>query len=467
MRILFISNGYPPHRWAGTETYTAGIAEQLQRRGHEITVLCAGDWEDGSQYWNGYSDDVYHQVPVRRLNFNWTRSVDPNGYLYDNPVVAAYLTRYLQEMQPDLVHVTSCETLSASVLRVAHTAGIPLVLSLTDFWFLCPRITLLTSSRSNCDGVTTPWDCLRCQLLHQKAYRWARRFLSEDATSQLLMRVSRYPGLTRQRGLRGVGVDMSARKAFLRQALDLPNQVLTASTFVRDTFVKNGARTDIRLHHYGHDLSWLASYRGKTPSRLLRIGFIGQMVEEKGVHVLLEAVRLMQEDYREKFSVVVYGDLDKKPEYGNRLLQMATKTPNVEFRGIYPHDKSAEVFAEIDVLAVPSLWYDFPLIIHEAFASGTPVIASDLGSMAEVITHDVNGLLFEPDNSDDLTVQCRRIICEPTLLKRLCSGIPKVKTVDEEVDEIESLYADLLLPKECGTSRPLTDGEPQLGRDHA
>lgn len=443
MKILFVTNGYPPHRWAGTETYTAGIAEELQRRHHQVQVLCVGEWETGSGYWNGHEDAVYRGVPLRRLNLNWTKAPDPFLYLYNNPAVADYMARYLNEQRPELVHVTSCGTLSASVLRVIEEAGIPLVLSLTDFWFLCPQINLLRSDGENCDGLTTAWDCLRCKLFGEKAYRWPSRLLPEASVAYLLQAVSKYPFLTRRRGLRGMAGDMKDRKEFLHQALEWPDVRITASPFVRDVHVANGVAAPIKVQPYGHDLSWLAGYAGKAPTEVIRIGFIGQLLPSKGVHLLLQAACSLQDSIGDKYRLLVYGNLEKIPEYGARLRSLAAGLDSVRFCGTYAHDESADVFAQIDVLVVPSLWYDFPLVIHEAFATGTPVIATDLGGMAEAVTNEVSGLLFERGDVDDLTGQLRRIVEEPGLLECLQAGVPTVKTIEEEVTELEQIYLDL------------------------
>lgn len=443
MKIVLIANGYPPHRWAGTETYTAGIANELRQRGYQVQVLCAGEWEEGEQYWNGFSDEVCQGVQVRRLNLNWMKSPDPFGYLYNNPVVGDYLASFLKQEQPDLVHVTSCETLSASVLKSAKEAGLPLVLSLTDFWFLCPRINLLRSDGANCSGLTTAWDCLRCQLLDSKAYRWPRRFLSEKGTSGLLMNASRHSLLTRQRGLRGLAGNMDDRKEFLCQALSWPDCLLTASDFVRDLFLRSGISDPIKVQPYGHDLSWMTHYSGKTPSDSVRIGFIGQVVKEKGVHLLLQAARQLEEEQAGKFALRIWGDLEKAPNYADELRTMAAGLRDIEFRGTYRRERSAEVFADIDVLVVPSLWYDFPLIISEAFATGTPVVATNLGGMAEAVRSGTSGLLFERADSRDLARQLKRILCEPDLVDRLKAGIPRVKTIQEEASELEAIYTEL------------------------
>ena len=444
MKLLFITNGYPPHRWAGTETYTASIAEELQERGHRVQALCTGDMQSGPHYWNGYVDEVHNGVSVRRLNLNWKKAPDPFRYLHDNPVVGDYLVSYLKQVEPDLVHVTSCETLSASVLRVVKEAKLPLVLSLTDFWFLCPRINLLRSDGGNCDGLTTAWDCLRCQLRNAKIYRWPSWILPDKAVASLLTSVSRYPLLTRQRGLRGMAGDMAERKAFLRHALNWPDFRTTASPFVRDMYVANGIEAPIKVQPYGHDLAWLDGYAGKTPSDVIRIGFIGRIIESKGVHLLLKAAQSLQAGLGSKFSLSIYGNLQSMPAYGDQLRTMAANMANVRFPGTYTHDQSGDVFANIDVLVVPSLWYDFPLVIYEAFATGTPVIATNLGGMAEAISHEASGLLIKPGDAEDLARQLRRILEEPELLGRLQAGIPPVKTIDEGVIEFEAIYRDLI-----------------------
>lgn len=444
MNILLITNGYPPHRWAGTETYTAGIAEELHNRGHQVQVICAGEWEKGAQYWNGFQDDASNGVQVRRINLNWSKAPDPFRYLYDNPEVEDFLADYLKEGETDVVHVTSCETLSASVLKVVNDAGLPLVLSLTDFWFLCPRVVLLRSDGTNCDGNTTPWECLECEMLNTKVYRWSRQILGKEGAARALTQVSKHPLLTRQRGLRGYVGDMAARKTYLRQALDLPDYRITASQFVKDIHVSNGVTAPIEVRPYGHDLSWLVQYQGKTPAEVIRFGFIGQIISSKGVHILFEAARSLQSTLGDRFELLIYGNVDKDPEYGRQLKESAKKIKNVNFCGTYDHKDSADVFAKMDILVVPSLWYDFPLIIHEAFATKTSVIATNLGGMAEAITHEVNGLLFELGDADDLARQLERVVNEPGLLQNLQAGVQPVKTIDEEVDQLEIVYKELV-----------------------
>ncbi len=83
-------------------------------------------------------------------------------------------------------------------------------------------------------------------------------------------------------------------------------------------------------------------------------------------------------------------------------------------------------------------------MIFEAFAAGIPVVATDLGGMSEFVRHEKDGLLFGLEDHRDLARQLRRLVEEPGLLGRLRAGIEPVKTVQENVDELEALYGGLL-----------------------
>ena len=125
MKIVFVTLFYPPTHFGGTETYTHGLAKNLQARGHQVQVVCVEDWGAGSAYWNGVTNDVFDGVPVRRVHLNWMKAPNVNDYLFNNPVVASHFATWLDEWKPDIVHVTSCQTLSASVIVTAKRAGIP------------------------------------------------------------------------------------------------------------------------------------------------------------------------------------------------------------------------------------------------------------------------------------------------------------------------------------------------------
>jgi glycosyltransferase involved in cell wall biosynthesis len=443
VRILYVTNGYPPHRWAGTEVYTAALARTFLAQGHDVRVLCVGTWNRGPAFFNGHDDTTHDGVQVRRLNLNWTRAADPFTWLYDNPIVARLFDAFLDEWQPEIVHVTSCETLSSSVLRVTKERGLPLLLTLTDFWFICPRIQLLRSDLKTCDGRTTAWDCTKCLARDSKAYRWPSRLLPETAVAGLLGTLGRFPILTRRPGLRGMIGNMDGRKTALREALRWPDRRMTASPFVRATYLANGVDVPIDVSAYGNDLSWLAAYPGRSRGEILRLGFVGQVIPQKGLHVLLAALAGVPAATRARMELLVYGDPAQSPGYGEQMVAQAAGLP-VRFMGTFQRAELGRVLASFDVLIVPSLWYDFPLVIQEAMATRTPVVATNLGGMAEAVTDGRNGLLFEAGDARGLAGHLTRLTQDARLLGRLAEDIPPVKTIETNVAELSGVYRSLI-----------------------
>jgi len=101
----------------------------------------------------------------------------------------------------------------------------------------------------------------------------------------------------------------------------------------------------------------------------------------------------------------------------------------------------AAALASMDALVVPSIWPEnSPLVIHEAFLAGVPVVASRIGGIPEVVEDGRSGLLFEPGNATDLARVLKRIIAEPDLLRRLRTGIPDVRTIESDVDATRDVY---------------------------
>lgn len=439
MRILFLCHFFPPTHAFGAENYTFNLAKALLHKGHDVQVLCVGTWDRGEHYWNGFTDELVEGIQVRRLHLCWYLSPDPNGYLYNNPVTANHLRDWLVQVQPDVVHITSCYTLSASVIQVCKNVGLPVVITLVDFWFICPSLHLLHSDGDLCTGNTTPWQCLRCLMYGAKAYRWPARLFPDSVLDPVLSAISRTSTINRQRGLRGIALNMVERKSFLSRQLQQVDAILAPSKFIaviHSTIIND---LPIRIQTHGHDLSWLSA--SETPEKTrdtLRFCYIGQIDPIKGVHILIDA--FIKLNLANGIELNIWGGLTESP-YVAYIQEIVSGLNHIHLRGRFLRLNLAAVLAEADILVMPSLWYEnSPLVIQEAFAANVPVIASNSGGMAEFIQHDVNGLLFERGDADDLARQLLRIINEPGLLGRLQSGIPPVKDVEQELYELLAIY---------------------------
>jgi len=336
--------------------------------------------------------------------------------------------------------VTSCNTLSGSLITAARRRGVPVVLTATDFWFVCARNTLLKPDGSLCSGPETPWKCAQCMLADAKAYRWPRRLLPKETVASLLQAVGRFPVVTNRRGFRGMLGDWQGRFDFLRQALQQVDRIVTASRFLRTFLIRYGVSPErIQESSYGIDTEWATSFQTKSPSPRLRVGFIGQILPAKGPDLLVRAVRSLSPDA--PVEVRIYGDLSKAPQYSETLLEQARLDRRISFPGTFDNSQMGRVLSEIDVLVVPSIWYDFPLVIPSAFATKTPVVATNLPGMNESVTPEVDGLLFDRHDWEGLASIIRRFIDDPGLLERLRTRIQPVKTMREFAAECLDIYA--------------------------
>ncbi len=443
MHILLITHFFPPTHNAGTENYTLGLAKAFIHKGHQVHVLCAEDWNSGPNYLNEVTEDVFDGVPVIRIHLNWEKASDPNRILFDSAPIENWLCGFLANNKIDLVHVTSLISLGAGVLRAVKVSRIPLVMTLMDFWAICPRTVLMKSGNQLCSGETTAWECQQCLLASSRMYRRIERTFPFLVRPGVWRRLSRIPFITRQRGARGWLIDTDARKAVLKEALGLPDVILSHSKFVKTVHEQAGISNRIRHLQNGQDLSWLANYSGKPATDFIRFGFMGQIARLKGVHLLIQAFILANRHGKARLEI--WGNLDQDPVYADELKRQIGDLKNIHLRGVYRRDQIHHVLSEIDVLIVPSLWYEnAPLVIQEAFATHTPVIATNLGGMAEAVHTDEGGLLFERGNSSDLARQLCRMIEERDLLGNLQRGVPAVKTVDQEIRELEDLYRGLI-----------------------
>lgn len=444
MRILLISGFFPPTHVAGSEKRTLGYAQELHRLGHGVQVLCAGSFDHGEHYWNGSIDEVYRDIPVRRVYLNWKLSPDPNRYLFDNPVVAEHLDRWLGEWQPDVVHIISCYTLSASIISVLKRRSVPIVLTLVDFWFVCPRVNLLHADGNLCDGRTTSWECLECLLWGAKAYRWSGRLLPDEIVKRGLTFVSKHPVLSRQRGVIGMAPDMDHRKRFLGDAVRKADRVVAPSRGLADMMRATGLGVDIQVVYSGHDLTWVTTMPPRQPSTVIRFGYIGHIHPMKGVEELI--VAFQRASFDGDATLAVYGDPNGGRDYFGRICGLLMEQSSaVDFRGAFRPEQLGEVLSRIDVVVVPSLWSENnPRVLHEAFAGKAPVIASNVAGIAEFVEDEVSGLLFERGDVSDMTRQMRRIIEDPELLAQLRAGVPPVKTIEEEVLELTTIYEELV-----------------------
>ncbi|MGB3632909.1 MAG: glycosyltransferase family 4 protein [Rubrobacteraceae bacterium] len=446
MRILLTVHQFLPKHTYGTERLTFDTGQELMARGHEVYVLTT-DSIPAEEPHNVAQDYEYEGLKVRCIQTDLRRTPDPTRYEYDNPQMAEHMRAYMREVEPDLVHVMHAGRLSGSVIPAAREFGVPVVFTATDFWSLCRVIHLRRADTGAlCLGPNSSGtNCLRCFIARtgapQKAKdRYLKRSEVQFRAASALSQTSTMRNTKYMNRIRTV-VD---RIDYLKDVVNSTDRVIAPTRLNRDIMIRNGIDPAlIHLSPYGMDTSDISSVPpSPTHPSVPRIGYIGSLASHKGTDILIKAVRSIPE--AAKIELKVYGSPSRDPHYFKQLEGLAEGDGRISFTGTFDPDETGRILSEIDVLVVPSRWYEnTPLVVYSAFASGTPVVATNLGGLSEVVEHDVNGLLFEAEDIQGLSSNLLRFLFEEDLIERLRKGIKPVKTVEDSVDELEELYEEL------------------------
>lgn len=410
MRILIISNYYPPFELGGWEQLTAEVTDHLRRRGHEVLVLTsrhrAGELaatEPGViRGLHLQSPDVAYYHPAYTLRRPaWQRE---NSRL---------LRQTIADFRPDMVFINGMWNLSPAIaLEVEH---------------LCPeRVVYYMAS-------TWPTD-----VDPDQAY-WAappnRRVMQPVKSIAGWMANSISSSTDGRSGLRFTRVLCVSE--FIRQYLVTEAGIPAENTFV----VYNGI--DPRTFSMEQD--------DRRPSSVLRLLYSGSLVSHKGVDTAIRALDFLQDDGQlAKIKLTIVGS--GHPDYETYLKKITDELDLracVSFEPRVPREQVPALLKQHDVLLFPSVWEE-PLarMVQEAMASGMVVIGSTSGGTPEILRHGENGLTFTPGDDRMLAERITLLLDNPTLFPTLSEAarqtVEECFTINRMVDELEFHFQAVL-----------------------
>lgn len=351
MQILFALHQFFPEFHSGTERVTLNLARMAQRAGHRVQVLaCVMDpsRHPGIRHPQlpGALAAVVDGVPVTLID----RGQLPAGAdssLEVNPDLLQPLEAWLRHERFDIVHLTHWMRMG-SVIAAVQRAGLPLVLTLTDFYPVCYRVILVDQAGTPCAGPEAGLACAR----RCPTPAWAGEALAQrHAQAEAVMAYA------------------AARIA--------PSEYVAG----RYREILPGHRFEVIPH--GIDLLATAASRRGEPAadRPLTLGFVGTLIEAKGLHVLLQALASRP---ALPLRLKVAGEFH--PEggaYADELRRQLAADPRIEWLGRLEAAAVGRLMQGLDLLCLPSLVPEsFSLVVHEAAAAGVPSLVSDLGAPA-------------------------------------------------------------------------------------
>jgi GT2 family glycosyltransferase/glycosyltransferase involved in cell wall biosynthesis len=446
MRILIVCHGFPPSALGGSEIYAETQARELRDRfGDEVFVLTREANPTADEYRVRYESRDGLEIAWINNTFRATRSFEES---YCHETIGLIAERIIDRFRPDVAHIHHLTCLSTTIVRSLADRRIPAFYTLHDYWLLCHRGQMFDRQFRACDR---PADA-PCSACVDPVAAVPALGASTTATVRAIER--RLP-LALAHGLRAAAgrlsspaaaVDDPARRRadHMRRVIDDVSLFLAPSAFIRHEFIQCGVPANRIIHHrYGFEHRGYVR-RPRRGARPLRLGFIGSLIVAKAPHLLIEAGRLLPSL---SVSVDIFGAF--APYHGDdsyrKTLEPLLAPRDVRVHGPIPHVNVPNALAALDVLVVPSTWPEnSPLVIHEAFLAGIPVIASRIGGIPEVVSDGRNGLLFEPGNASDLARVIKRLLDDPALYYRLCAGIPVVRSIRDDVATTRSMYEQRL-----------------------
>ena len=229
------------------------------------------------------------------------------------------------------------------------------------------------------------------------------------------------------------------------EMLDLVDALHVHAKWVEQVVKLNGApASKVYFFRTGGPHSIENCIRKPLQDGFLRIIFAGRSTHIKGIHVLVEAVKLLPKDLPVKVNFFRSGVNWQEKDYGRKLQKQIESDKRFEIKYNVPNSQLLKLLTNYDVCVVPSLLLETgPLTVLEAFAAGVPVIGSRLGGIAELVRDSVDGLLFEPGNSQELAEIIQRLINKPELIQKLKANVQPPRTMADLARDTLALYKEL------------------------
>jgi glycosyltransferase involved in cell wall biosynthesis len=389
MRVLFIHNTYLLR--GGEDVVFEAEFNLLIQHGHEVEKLL---------FANNQITSVVDKLKISYQSIYNTQS-------------ARELKKVISVFKPDIIHVHNFFYLaSPSIFYVAHQQGIPIVLTLHNYRLVCSGFYLLRDAQvcELCIHKKFPLDGIK-----HACFKNSRL---QTANLTLLTSLHKFLGTWKRKINAYIVLTEFAKNKLVHSSLKLdPEKVVIKSNSVQDYGNSALVREDYFL-------------------------FVGRLSPEKGISTLLSSYKYL--NY--KLTIVGEGELKDEVEEAMKY------NSNITYLGFQPKSKIIELLKSCKALIFPSLWYEgLPNTILEAFSTGTPVIASDIDNVNEIVTNNYNGVHFRKGDASDLAHRIALFLKDTTPTIPFYENARKTflekYTSEKNYQQLINIYESILLRK--------------------
>lgn len=447
MKILHYALGFPPFRRGGMTKYCMDLMLEQAKMGHEVSMLWPGTYWTKSARLSfrkrtPFITDGVHIGSLEMVNplpvplLNGITDIPAYTQIKDFGTVKTFL----MEFAPDAVHVHTLMGLPAELVDVCRELEIPCVFTTHDYFGICPRWMLFRAG----DVCFDDHSCRFCKECCKNSLSiWKIRILQ----SSLYSRMKETSIVKRLRSRNNNVINAELDEVGAEGTIEDGNRyaalrnyyVRIIESFSTIHFNSSGTRK-VYKKYLSHNVdgqvisitnSEIKDRRVKRrPHRAIRFGYCGPADVHKGFDILIEACDELRREGTQGFELHIYNELDIERDY---LIQ----------HGPYNYSELPQVMNQIDVLVVPSLWYEtFGFSVLEALSYGVPVVVTDRVGARDLIINGECGIVIEP-TAKSLICELRELIKNPKQIEKMNISISEyvsVKTIQTHAMEIFRLY---------------------------
>lgn len=367
MKVLFVHNYYRTSAPSGEDIVAKNERKLLEEHGADIVA------------YEKFNDAIDESSLRKRIKLGLSSAWSLTTY--------TELSNILRRVRPEVAHFHSIHPqISPSAYAACQEVGVPVVHTLHNYRYICPGALLQRNGRpcEDCVG-RWPWNALR--------YRCYRESLTATGANVWMISYNRYRG----------------------SFTNLVNRYIALTDFAASRLVAGGIPSE-RIEVKPNFLPYTPELSKKRKGYAV---YVGRLSEEKGVRTLLEAWKNVN-----GLPLKIIGD---GPLRHDLEAQAIGQGVNLEFMGMRRIDEVLSIVGGALLQVVPSECYEgFPMVILEAYACGTPVVASCIGSLAEIVLDEETGFHFEAGNHFELAEKIKTLAANPDLAAKLGDGAREI-----------------------------------------
>ncbi|MGH0926641.1 glycosyltransferase [Bacillus pacificus] len=457
MKILHISLGLPPYRTGGLTKYSVDLMHS-QGQEHQVFLLYPGKFtfskrtaiKKNKPYGSISVYELVNPLPIPLLNGinqpeHFMKEIDHKVY-----------EEFLIKLKPEIIHVHTLMGIHKEFFETAKRLDIKIVFTTHDYFGLCPKVNLMDSKGNICNDFDDGKSCIECNvnalslpMVHvMQSYPY--RYLKDSSIVKSLRKIKKNQtknntvATSAEREIEEIKVNLATHYIELRDyyliIFKLVDYFHFNSSIAKEQFEKyldvNGKIVPISHQDISdHRQERKVKQRG---NEVVKLGYLGPIDTYKGFYSLKNQLDSLKEKGYTNWHLGVYGDFVNDPE---------TYDPKYyAFYGRYNYNQLRDIFNEVDLLIIPSIWKEtFGFIGLEAQSYGVPIMVSEYVGFKDLVQDGETGFIYKV-NKHDFIDKLSMILDDNSLLDYVNENLLKLDfphLMEQHTREIINLYQEV------------------------